>query len=137
MHILRIKLGIPRRMVSSFPGRFNKHNSIENFSRPGGPRKTFPSTDHYLTLTAETRSRILLTELKGRTKVDICTQIIRRRLREVGIRKWKAVLRSLLNRSYASKRLKWANSTSTLDCRRLDENYIYCCTVTNVGKYFM
>lgn len=102
------QLRVPRQTISSFLTRYNKHGSTENIQRHGRPRKTSSVNDRHIVNIAESHSRIPLTEIKDLTNLDISEQTIRRRLREAGIRKWKAILRPLLTDKHAKERLKWA-----------------------------
>jgi Transposase/DDE superfamily endonuclease len=107
-HEIASQLGIPRRTVSSFLKRLDERESIENIPPPGRPRKTSISDDRYIVHTAELETRVPLTELRQDVGLNLCEQTIRRRLREAGIRKWKAVKRALLTQRHAINRLKWA-----------------------------
>ena len=42
--------------------------------------------------------------------LNVCEQTIRRRLKEAGIRKWKAVKRALLTQKRATNHLKWSKA---------------------------
>ena len=55
-----------------------------------------------------TDTQLQLKELKSFANIPVCGQTIRRRLREAGIRKWRALKRPLLTKEYAKKRLNWA-----------------------------
>jgi len=104
------QLWVPRQTVSSFLTRYNKRGSIENIQHCGRPRKTSSADDQHIVNIAESHSRVPLTEIKDLTNLDISKQTIRRRLREAGIRKWKAILRPLLTDKHAKERLKWAQA---------------------------
>ena len=104
------KLGIPQQTISSFLHRVNERDSIDNLQRPGRPRKTSALDDCYLVRTAESETHVPLKELRDQTNLDISEQTIRRRLREAGIRKWKAVKRALLTKKHAALRLEWAKA---------------------------
>jgi hypothetical protein len=57
-------------------------------------------------------------ELKSIANIPVSEQTIRRRLKEKGIRKWRALERALLRRT-CPKAIKMGKCTSTLDDRRL------------------
>ena len=104
------RLDIPRRTITNFLKRVEIRDSIENIQRPGAPRKTSKSDDHYIVHTAECNTRIPLKELRADTFSNISEQTLRRRLREAGIRKWRAVNRALLTEIQAKQRLIWAKA---------------------------
>ena len=105
-----IRLNIPHQTVTSFLKRLATRGSVENIHRPGAPRKTSNSDDRYIVRTAERNTRIPLTELRAETISNISEQTLRRRLREAGIRKWRAVDRPLINKKQARQRLAWAKA---------------------------
>jgi Transposase len=107
---ISVRLDIPRTTIDSFITRAETRNSIENIPRPGAPRKTSKSDDHYIVRTAECNMRIPLKELRADTISNISEQTLRRRLRETGIRKWRAVNRTLLTKTQAKRRLIWARA---------------------------
>ena len=84
------ELHIPHTTISSFLQHLDKHSSMENLTRPGRPRATSISQDQYIVDTAEANTRIPLAELRDITNTEVSISTIRRRLREEGIRKWKA-----------------------------------------------
>jgi transposase len=102
------ELEIPRRTISSFLQRLRNRKTKENLLRSGRPRKTSKSDDRYLVHTAEADTDQTLKELRNVTNTDISIQTIRRRLREAGIRKWRAKKRALLTKKQAAQRYKWA-----------------------------
>ena len=102
------ELHIPHTTISSFLQRLDKHGSMENLPRPGRPRATSISQDQYIVDTAEANTHIPLAELRDITNTEVSISTIRRRLREEGIRKWKAAKRALLTKEHAEKRFKWA-----------------------------
>lgn len=104
-------LQIPRRTVSSFLSRSVQRKSINNLPRVGAPRKLSHSGIRYLIRTAESETRVPLAELSlNNTFGNVCTQTLRRRLKEAGIRKWRAVGRCLLRQKDAKARYKWARA---------------------------
>jgi len=107
-HEIASQLGIPQRTVSSFLKRLDERESIENIPPPGRPRKTSISDDRYIVHSAELETRVPLRELQRDVGLNVSQQTIRRRLREAGIRKWKAVKRALLTKKHAANRLSWA-----------------------------
>ena len=102
------ELNIPRRTVSSFLQRLHRRQNQENLPRVGRPRKTSKSDDRYLAYAAEANTDSTLKELHNITNIDISTQTIRRRLREAGIRKWRAMKRAPLTKEQAAERYRWA-----------------------------
>ena len=102
-------LKIPRQTVSSFLSRYDQRQSPDNLPRDGAPRKLTASDIRYLVRTAESETHVPLAEIAVNTTFStVSTQTLRRRLREEGIRKWKAVGRCLLIRKDAKARYKWA-----------------------------
>ena len=103
------ELGIPRRTVSSFMSRYRQRKSPTNLPHPGAPRKLSRSDIQYLVRTVESDTKMPLAEIPiNTTFANVSTRTIRRRLREEGIRKWKAVGRTLLTQKDAKARYKWA-----------------------------
>jgi transposase len=102
------QLHIQRPTVTKFLQRFKTRKSIENLPRPGRPRKTSKTRDRWIIRNAESETRVPLKALKNILNLNITEQTIRRRLREAGIRKWRAVNRSLLTKQHAHERRKWA-----------------------------
>jgi transposase len=102
------ELNIPRRTISSFLQRLRNRKIKDNLSRSGRPRKTSKSDDRYLVHVAEEDTDQPLKELRNAINTDICIQTIRRRLREAGIRKWRAKKRALLTKEQALQRYRWA-----------------------------
>jgi transposase len=105
-----VRLDIPRETITDFLKRVEIRDSIENIPRPGAPRKTSNSDDRYIVRTAECNTRIPLKELRADTISNVSEQTLRRRLRETGIRKWRAVNRALLTKTQAKQRLIWAKA---------------------------
>ena len=96
------ELGIPRRTVSSFMSRYRQRKSPTNLPHPGAPRKLSRSDIQYLVRTVESDTKMPLAEIPiNTTFANVSTRTIRRRLREEGIRKWKAVGRTLLTQKDA------------------------------------
>ena len=103
------ELNIRPRTVSSFMSCYQKRKSHINLQRHGAPRKLSKSDIRYLVRTAESDTKQPLAEISvNSTFADVSTQTIRRRLKEEGIRKWKAVGRCLLTKKDAKARYKWA-----------------------------
>jgi len=104
-------LEIPRRTVSSFLSRSCQRKSVNNLPRAGAPRKLSPSDIRYLVRTAESKTRVPFAELSLNTAfTNVSTRTLRRRLKEEGIRKWRAVGRPLLTQKDAKERYKWAKA---------------------------
>ena len=100
------ELGIPRRTVSSFLERLETRHSPYNLLHPGRPRKTSSTFDRWLVQTALTETKLPLKELKSIVNIPISGRTVQRRLKEAGIRKWRALKRPLLNKWHAKKRLE-------------------------------
>lgn len=64
----------------------------------------------YLVRNAESNTRVPFKELKNLTNIDASIRTMQRRLREEGIRKWRAVKRALLTQKHAKERLAWARA---------------------------
>ena len=107
---ISIRVDIPRETITSFLKRVETRDSIKNIPRSGAPRKTTKSDDRYIVRTAECNTRIPLKELRADTISNISLQTLRRRLREAGIRKWRAVDRPLLTKIQVKQHLKWARA---------------------------
>src|SRR5947207_1378509 len=90
------ELGIPQHTVSSFLERLKTRHSPYNLPHPSRPRKTSEKFNRWLVQTALTETRLPLKELKSIVNISVSEQTIRRRLREKGIRKWRALKRVLL-----------------------------------------
>ena len=104
-------LNLAPQTVSSFLSRYDQRKSADNLPRPGSPRKLTESDIRYLVRTAESETHVPLAEIAINTTFsNVSTQTLRRRLREVGIRKWKAVGRCLLTTKDAKARYKWAKA---------------------------
>lgn len=104
------QLGIPQQTICSFLHRLDERDSISNLSRSGRPRKTSAADDRYIVRTAESKTRVPLAELRIDTCINVCEQTFRRRLREAGIRKWRALNRPLLMKEHAAKHHKWVKA---------------------------
>ena len=85
------QLNIQRPTVTKFLQRFKNRKSIENLPRSGRPRKTSKTRDRWIVRNAESQTRVPLKALKDILNIDISKRTIQRRLREVGIRKWRVV----------------------------------------------
>jgi transposase len=102
-------LEISPQTIATFLSRTKKRKSTNNLPRPGAPRKLTNSDVHYLVRTAESETHVPLAEIAVNTTFsNVSVQTLRRRLREEGIRKWKAVGRCLLTNKDAKARYKWA-----------------------------
>ena len=97
------ELSIPHRTVSNFLKQLKLRENKENLPRPGRPRKSSRSDDRYLVYAAEADTDQTLKELRNTTNIDISIQTIQRRLREAGIRKWRAKQRPLLTEEQAAQ----------------------------------
>jgi hypothetical protein len=104
------QLNIPRTTITSFINRTRERKSVENLPRPGRPRKLSDAAIRYLVRNAESETRVPFKELQNLTNIDASIQTMRRRLREEGIRKWRAVKRPLLTQKHAKERLAWAKA---------------------------
>ena len=104
------QLDIDRSTVTKFLERFHIRQSIENLPRSGRPRKTSETGDRWIIRNAESETHVSFKQLKNILNIDISQQSIRQRLREAGIRKWRAVKRPLLTKAHAYERRKWARA---------------------------
>jgi transposase len=104
------RLGINRRTISHFVSRTRERESIENLPHPGRPRKLSDTAIRYLVRTAESNTHVPFEELRNLTNIDASIRTIRLRLREGGIRKWRAVKRPFLTPKHAKQRLAWAKA---------------------------
>src|SRR5438477_530427 len=84
------ELHIPRAMVQHFLERFQQRGSEENLPHTGRPRKTSTLFDRALVDIALTHPDIPYTVLRDISNSNISMSTIHRRLREKGIRKWRA-----------------------------------------------
>ena len=99
------QLDIPHSTVSPFLNRYTDRENYNNLHHTDRPRKTTSSDDHYLVHSAESNTS---QPLALDTNLDVSEQTNRRRLREVGIAKHKAVNRPPLTPKHITARLKWA-----------------------------
>src|SRR5579859_7057917 len=90
--------------------RTQKLDSIENLPRPGRPRILSDTAVRYLARNAESEAHVPFKELKNLLNIDVSVQTMRRRLRENGIRKWRAITSPLLTPEHAKKRLVWGRT---------------------------
>src|ERR1700686_4545406 len=91
--------------------RYRNCKSPTNLPHPGGPRKLSQSDIRYLVRTAESDTKMPLAEISVNTTfANVSTRTIRRRLKEEGIRKWRAIGRTLLTQKEANARYKWAKA---------------------------
>jgi transposase len=107
------ELHVPRTTVTSTLNRIYSRSSPKNLPHTGRPRKSSESHDRLLVrnCTAPGNTRIPLGELRSKiNETELSVSTIRRRLKEAGIRKWKAADRVLLTKEHAWKRLKWAKA---------------------------
>ena len=101
-------MSIPHETISAFLSRYRELGTINNLLHPGRSRKITESDNRYIVRTAESSTRIPMAELRVDTNINVSEQTLRRRLRDSGIRKWKAVNRPFLTKIHAAKRLQWA-----------------------------
>ena len=101
-------MNIPRRTISSFLQRLKRRHSPYNLPHSGRPRKTSATFDRWILRTALTETKLPFKELKAIANISVSEQTVRRRLKENGIRKWRALKRAMLTEEHAKKRLKWA-----------------------------
>jgi len=103
-------LKISCQTVSSFLSQYDQPQSSDNLPHDGTPHKLTASDVRYLVHTAESETHVPLAEIVVNTMFStVSTQTLHRRLREEGIRKWKAVGRCLLMMKDAKTCYKWAN----------------------------
>lgn len=99
---------IPKSTIKSFLSRAKKRETFDNKQRFGRPRLTSSRDDRFLIRKAKALTRIPLSALRVESNLPLSIRTIQRRLREEGIRKWKAVQRPRLTEKHAATRLKWA-----------------------------
>jgi transposase len=104
------ELLIPRRTVSNFLHRLDERHFADNLSRPGRPRITSEQHDRQLIEASQTYNRLPFAELPAVINSNISASTVRRRLKENGIRRWRALKRPWLTDQHAEKRLKWARA---------------------------
>ena len=93
--------------MSGFLSRYDQRKSADNLPRLDCPRKLTNSDIRYLICTIESETHAPLAEIAiNTTFFNVSTQTLRRRLREEGIRKWKAIERCLLTTKDAKARYK-------------------------------
>ena len=107
---IEAQLDIPHSTTFCFVKRAQKLESIDNIPRPGSPRKLSNTTIRYLVHNAESKTRLTFKELRNLSNIDASIQTMRCRLRDEGIRKWRAVNCPLLTPEHAKKRLDWAKA---------------------------
>jgi len=100
------ELHIPRATMQHFLECFQQRGSEENLPHTGRPRKTSTLFDRMLVDIALTHPDIPYTVSHDISNSNISMSTIHHRLREKGIRKWRAVKRALLTQDHAIKRLK-------------------------------
>ena len=94
--------------MRNFCVRYRTHGNHENTKRPGGPRKSTADKDRQITEAALSHTRDKHTQVKERAGSNLSIRTIRRRLKEDGIRKWKAANCAKLTPVSAAARLEWA-----------------------------
>ena len=94
--------------MSEFLTRYTDRENHENLNHTGRPCKTTSDDDHYLIHLEEGDTSQPLAQLRLDTNIGVSEQTVRRRLRETGIGKHKAVNRPLLTKKQIAARLKWA-----------------------------
>jgi len=104
------ELGRSKSTVTSFLDRLDKRGNVNNLPHPGAPRKTSKTADRRIVRAAMANTRVPLAELRKDIVSNVSQQTIRRRLREAGVRKWKALKRPMLTKEHARKRLTWAKA---------------------------
>jgi hypothetical protein len=101
-------MGIPRSTITSFMVRVKKHASDKNLRPSGRPRKSTIRDDRRVIRKALDQTRLPLAQLAFLSDSNLSVSTIRRCLKEVHIRKWKAAKRPRLNKGHVAKRYKWA-----------------------------
>ena len=118
------KLGRARTTIADFFQRYQKRNSIDNLPRPGRPRILSDASNRLLVRNAESETRVPFKDLKNVTNIDVSEQTIRRRLREAGIRKWRAIKRPFIDIRTCEEAFSMGYGTSALDARRFSTCYM-------------
>jgi len=104
-------LKIPQRTISNFLSCATQRKSVNNLPHVGAPRKLSQSDIRCLVHTAESETQVPFAELSINTTFgNVSTRTLRRRLKEEGIRKWRAVGRCLLTQKDTKARYKWART---------------------------
>ena len=104
------QLQLDRSTITKFNERYKNRNSIKNLSWPGRPRKTSKSEDRWLIQKAQSQPKVPFKELKNIVNIDVSKWTLQRRLRQVGICKWRVVTRAVLIKEHAKKRLAWVHA---------------------------
>jgi len=102
------ELTIPTSTVDAFLLRYKRRQSAENLLHSGRPRKTSAREDRHIIHTALINTKVTNSVLRDITNQELSVSTVRRRLREDGIQKWRAVKRALLTKHHAKQRLEWA-----------------------------
>jgi len=106
--VIHHQLQIPTTTICSFLQRFKNRNSIDDLPRVGRPRKSSESDDRHVLRLAHIHTRVPMHQLRVESGSNLSVASIRRRLREEGIRKWRAVKRPRLTPAHVKKRKQWA-----------------------------
>ena len=101
---------LPMNTVRNFCIRYRTRGTHENLKRSGAPRKTTESEDRELSAVALDNTHLKHIQLKERTNSILSLRSIRRRLKNDGIRKWKAANCAELTQRTAKIRLAWARA---------------------------
>src|SRR5579859_4456588 len=105
---ISLQTGIPRRTISDFLAHSKKHQTPNNLTRPRRPRITTIAQDKHIIAAAQANTCVPFSELLNIVNIPASVSIIRRRLHEDHIRKWRVAKRELLTEDHAIKHLKWA-----------------------------
>jgi transposase len=102
------QVGIPARTVSNFIRRYLEREDHKNQLHLGGPRKSTAEEDQRLIQIARTDTRFTYAQVREQANSTLSLRTIRRRLKDEGIRKWRAANCAQLNDRLAAARLEWA-----------------------------
>lgn len=105
-------LNVSQSVISRLNSRFNETGSVSERPRIGGPRKTTPAQDRFVTLSARgeplSTCRHLSQRLLNATGTNISIETIRRRLNYVNLSSRRLLRRVPLTQVHMRQRLQWA-----------------------------
>jgi transposase len=102
------KTGVLSGTISAFLKRFRDRGNHTNQPHLGGPRKSTAEEDQAIIAVAHANTRLSHVQVREQANSMLSLRTIRRRLKEDGIRKWKAANCAKLNDRLAAARLEWA-----------------------------
>jgi len=99
---------LPANTVRDFALRYRATGTHENQPRSGRPRNSTAAEDQEITEFTLGHTRLNHVQLKEQSGSNLSSRTIRRRLKQRGIRKWKAANCARLTPITAAGRLEWA-----------------------------